>query len=154
MAKIPAHIQLSDAEIDAFLQDESRCRIATISAKGEINLTPMTFGWANGCIYIFGRGQKIADLRRNPTATVLIDTGDSWPTLKGLMMRGQAVVLEDANAEAQDPGLADARLNVGQKSGLVKDDESQPYAATASGRSRRWIVFKPDSKVSWYNERL
>ena len=75
--------------------------------------------------------------------------------LKGIMMRGRATVLEDAQAEAADPHLAAARLNLGAKhdlrdhSGAVK-----PYAATASGRSRRWIVFTPVTVVSWNNERL
>lgn len=155
MAKIADHLRLSHDEIDALMAREPRLRIATVGPGTDINLTPMTFGWAGGRVYVFGRGQKIANLRRNPTATVLVDVGDRWRELKGIMMRGRARVLEDAQAEAADPHLAVARLNLGEKHGLHGDDGVvTPYAATASGRSRRWIVFTPKTVVSWNNERL
>ena len=68
MAKIAAALRLSPSEIDAVMAREARLRIATIGSGGEINLTPMTFGWAGGKVYIFGRGQKVADIRRRGTA--------------------------------------------------------------------------------------
>ena len=155
MAKIAAELKMTEAEIDALMAEESRIRIATIGPGSDINLTPMTFGWAGGRVYIFGRGQKVANLRRSPTSTVLVDVGDAWRTLKGVMMRGRAHVLEDAAAEAADPYLAEAQLNIGAKSGL-RDEQGniKPHAVSASGRSRRWIVFEPERIVSWDNARL
>ena len=155
MAKIARSLRMSEAEIDALMQQEARIRIATIGPGTDINLTPMTFGWAGGRVYIFGRGQKVANLRRNPTATVLVDVGEAWRELQGVMMRGRARVLEDALAEAADPHLAEAQLNIGAKSGLKDDDGAiRPHAVSASGRSRRWIVFEPERIVSWDNARL
>jgi nitroimidazol reductase NimA-like FMN-containing flavoprotein (pyridoxamine 5'-phosphate oxidase superfamily) len=154
MAKIPEHLRLADDEIDTLMRRESRVRIATLGPGSRINLTPMTFGWANGKVYVFGRGQKVANLRRNPTATVLLDLGDAWRELKGVMMHGSARVLESAAEEAADPDLAEARLNLGEKHGLGRDGEVVPYEASASGRSRRWIVFEPGDVVSWNNQRL
>ena len=149
MAKINPDIQLSEQDIDALMRTCNRCRIATIGPGTDINLTPMTFGWANGKAYIFGRGQKIANLRRQPTATVLVDVGDAWKTLKGVMLRGRARVLETAADEANDPDLIAAMANIGDKHGL-----GEPYRATAAGNSRRWIVFEPHRVVSWDNARL
>ncbi len=154
MARIAEHLKLSADEIEHLMRTESRVRIATIGPGTDINLTPMTFGWAGGCAYIFGRGQKIANLRRNPTTTLLVDTGNAWRELRGIMMRGSAVVLEDAAAEAADPHLAEAQFNIGEKSGLIKGGKVQPHRATASGASRRWIVFTPKHVVSWDNEKL
>ena len=155
MARIADSLRMTEAEIDALMREQGRIRIATVGPGSDINLTPMTFGWAGGRVYIFGRGQKVANLRRNPTATVLVDVGDAWRELKGVMMRGRGRVLEDAAAEAADPYLADAQLNIGAKSGL-KDEQGgvRPHAVSASGRSRRWIVFEPERIVSWNNERL
>ena len=115
----------------------------------DINLTPMTFGWADGKVYMFGRGQKIANLRRSSTATVLVDIGDTWKDIKGVMMRGHARVLESAADEAADSGLEAARANISAKHGLER-----PYDATAIGNSRRWIVFEPGKVVSWDNSKL
>jgi nitroimidazol reductase NimA-like FMN-containing flavoprotein (pyridoxamine 5'-phosphate oxidase superfamily) len=154
MAKIASSLQLSPSEIDSIMTNESRLRIATIGPGEEINLTPMTFGWAGGCVYIFARGQKVANLRRCNTATVLIDTGNQWRELKGIMMRGAAIVLDSQEAEATDPHLREAQINLGQKHNLTKDGNPVPYRATAAGKSRRWIVFTPRTTVSWDNAKL
>ena len=105
-------------------------------------------------MYIFGRGQKIANLRRNPTTTVLVDIGEAWRELKGIMLRGEAKVLETAKDEQADPDLFAAQLNLGHKHGLNEEGEIQPYRATASGNTRRWIVFTPSKVVSWDNAKL
>jgi nitroimidazol reductase NimA-like FMN-containing flavoprotein (pyridoxamine 5'-phosphate oxidase superfamily) len=154
MAKIADQLKLTEQELIAIMQRESRLRIATIGPGSDINLTPMTFGWANGKVYIFGRGQKIANLRRNPTATVLVDIGEAWRELKGVMLKGRAEVLEDAQAEQAEPDLFAAQLNLGHKHGLNAEGEIEPYRATASGNSRRWIVFTPEKVVSWDNSKL
>ena len=149
MAKISSTIQLSDEEVDQLMSHTGRCRIATIGPGEDINLTPMTFGWADGKAYIFARGQKIANLRRKDTATLLVDIGDAWRELKGVMMHGKATVLEDAAAEREDDGLAAARHNIADKHNLDK-----PHDATASGNSRRWIVFTPTRIITWDNSKL
>jgi nitroimidazol reductase NimA-like FMN-containing flavoprotein (pyridoxamine 5'-phosphate oxidase superfamily) len=154
MAKIASSLQLSLSEIDAIMTTQSRLRIATIGPGEDINLTPMTFGWAGGRVYIFGRGQKVANIRRCNTATVLVDTGDRWQELKGVMMRGRAIVLDSKEAEAADAHLPEAQINLGQKHNLTKDGKPVPYRATAVGKSRRWIVFTPETTVSWDNARL
>ncbi len=154
MAKIAEHLKLDPTELESLMQKESRLRIATVGPGTDINLTPMTFGWANGKVYIFGRGQKVANLRRNPTATILVDIGEAWRELKGVMLRGEARVLETVDDEQADGDLFKAQLNLGFKHGLNKEGEIEPYRASASGKSRRWIVFTPEKVVSWDNARL
>ncbi len=154
MAIISPDLQPSSDEIRLIMSRERHLRIATLGPGTDINLTPMTFGWAGGKAYIFGRGQKVANLRRTDTATILVDTGEKWRELKGIMMRGRAVVLETAAEEAGDAHLAEAQVNLGHKHGLTKDGQPVPYTATASGNSRRWIVFTPHKTVSWDNAKL
>jgi nitroimidazol reductase NimA-like FMN-containing flavoprotein (pyridoxamine 5'-phosphate oxidase superfamily) len=154
MARIDPSLQLDAEQIDVLMATESRLRIATVGPGADINLTPMTFGWAAERVYIFGRGQKVANLRRSTTATVLVDVGDKWRDIQGIMMRGRAIILETKQAEDADEHLAEAQANLGKKHGLTKDGKPVPYAATASGKSRRWIVFTPHTTVSWDNARL
>ena len=154
MARISADLQLDSQEVDSLLKAETRLRIATLGPGSEINLTPMTFGWAGGCIYIFARGQKVANLRRDSTATVLVDIGDAWRELKGVMLHGNATVLESADDEASDPHLIEAQYDLGRKHGLTKDGKHISYVQSAQGRTRRWIVFRPHRLVSWDNAKL
>ena len=155
MAKIAKSLGLSPDEIDTLMRAETRLRIATIGPGTEINLTPMTFGWAGGLVYIFGRGQKVANIRRSATATVLVDIGNQWRELQGIMLRGKAVLLETRDDEAADPYLSEAQLDLGRKHSLFTDDGAvKSYTASASGKSRRWIVFHPHTIVSWDNAKL
>ena len=87
MAKISPELKLDEADIDALLRTETRLRIATLGPGTDINLTPMTFGSAGGKIYIYARGQKVANLRRSATATILIQArrGDQMAMLAKAM---------------------------------------------------------------------
>ena len=66
------------------------------------------------------------------------------------MLQGRAVVLEDEAAEAADPHLEEARLQMGVKYG-------QPdgrHSGSAAGRNRRWVVLEPERTVTWDNFKL
>ncbi len=147
---IPKELALTPDEIDEIMSASWNMRIATNGPGDRINLTPLWFGWAGGRVYTFCRGQKVANLRRDSACTVLVDKNERFPELQGIMLQGRAVVLEDAEAEAADPHLEEARLQMGAKYG-------QPdgrHAASAAGRNRRWVVLEPERTVTWDNFKL
>jgi nitroimidazol reductase NimA-like FMN-containing flavoprotein (pyridoxamine 5'-phosphate oxidase superfamily) len=151
-------LALDDQQIDDLMTESWNCRIATLGPGDRINLTPMWFGWAGGRIYIYGRGQKIANLRRNPTCSIVVDRNEKFPELQAVTLQGTARVLENADAEAQDENLAEAQVQMGRKynggHGQPAVDDPPPNSATARGSNARWIVFKPDSQVTWDNFKL
>lgn len=155
MAPIPDELRLNDAELDEMMTSSWNMRIATIGPNG-INLTPLWFGWAGGKIYSFCRGQKVVNLRRDPRCTILVDRNERFPELQGAMFSGTATVLEDADAEAADPHLAEVRVQMGKKydGGHGEPATGEPYAATAGGKSWRWVVLEPDRTVSWDNKKI
>jgi Predicted flavin-nucleotide-binding protein len=145
---IAKELALSEEQIEEMLATQWVARIATFGPGQRINLVPMWFGWAGGKIYMYARGQKVINLRRNSACSVLVDRNEKYPELQGIMMLGTAVVLEDAAAERADPYLAEVRRQFGQKyrGGDGRPPQAQPQlaVATASGSTRRWIVFTPD----------
>ena len=151
-------LALDQDQMDDMLIHDWNIRIATLDASGNINLTPMWFGWAGGKIFIFGRGQKVVNLRRNSKCTLLVDRNEKFPELQAIMMRATARVLETAEDEAAEPDLAEARRQMGIKynggHGKAPVDNPGPMAATAGGRSRRWIVITPERTVTWDNFKL
>ena len=154
---LPREIALDPEQIDDMLANDWNMRIATHSANGEINLTPMWFGWVNGKMFVSARGQKVVNIRRNPQCTVLIDRNERFPELQAIMMRGTARILENADEEATEADLEAARAQMGLKyNGGHSDpvDDPPPNRATAKGRNRRWIVFTPDKIVTWDNYKL
>jgi nitroimidazol reductase NimA-like FMN-containing flavoprotein (pyridoxamine 5'-phosphate oxidase superfamily) len=151
-------LALDEAQIDELMTSSWNCRIATLGPGNRINVTPMWFGWAGGRVYIYGRGQKVANLRRDPTCTVIVDRNEKFPELQAIMMQGTATVLEDAEAETQDPHLAEARAQMGRKynggHGQPAVENPPPNSATARGENGRWMVFTPDRQVTWDNFKL
>ncbi len=155
---LPTEITLDDNQIADMMTHDWNIRIASTDARGNINLTPMWFGWVGGKVFIYGRGQKVVNLRRNPNCTLLVDRNEKFPELQAIMLRGTAQILEDAEAEAKEPDLAAAQIQMGRKynggHGEPALAEPKPMSSTAAGRSRRWIVFTPTRTVSWDNFKL
>jgi nitroimidazol reductase NimA-like FMN-containing flavoprotein (pyridoxamine 5'-phosphate oxidase superfamily) len=158
MARIPRELGLTADELDELMTTSWNMRIATIGPGERINLTPLWFGWAGGRIYFYGRGQKVANLRRNPICTVLVDRNERFPDLEGAMFQGRATVLENADDEAADPHLDAVRWQMGTKyaggHGEPTGDEPTRYELTAVGRSARWVVVESDRLISWDNHKL
>lgn len=155
---ISRKLALDTSQIEDLMTTCWNCRIATLGPDTRINLTPMWFGWAGGRVYIYGRGQKVVNLRRTPTCTIIVDRNERFPELQAVMLQGTAHVLEDASAEAADPHLAEARLQMGRKynggHGAPAVENPPPNNATARGDHGRWIVMVPDSIVTWDNFKL
>jgi hypothetical protein len=99
MPGISRKVALTEEELDSLMTSSWNMRIATASTSGRINLTPMWLARVQGKIYFTGRGQKIVNLRENPTANVLVDGNERFPELVGAMFQGTAQVREDAAAE-------------------------------------------------------
>lgn len=153
---IPAELSLTPDELDELMTTSWNMRVATIGPGSRINLTPLWFGWAGGNIYFYCRGQKVANLRRNPVATVLVDRNERFPELQGVMFQGRAVVLEDSAAEQADANLAAAKAQMGDKylGGHGEAGRNEYGGRTARGRHWRWVRFEPAHAVSWDNTKL
>jgi hypothetical protein len=153
---IPKELSLTPEQLDELMLTSWNMRIATVGPGTRINMTPLWFGWAKGNIYTYCRGQKVANLRRNPQATILVDKNERFPELVGAMFQGRAVVLEDADAENADAGLEDVRVQMGAKyaDGHGGPAVAQRNAATARGRNWRWVRFEPSRIVTWDNHKL
>ena len=159
-------LALEPAQVDELMGSLWNLRIATLGPGTRINLTPMWFGWVStapgeGLVYIFGRGQKVVNLRREPSCTLIVDRNERFPELQGIMMQGSARILEDAEAEAADPHLEQVRAHMGAKydgghgqAPTPPGETPPPFAASARGRHGRWIVFTPEHVVTWDNFKL
>jgi nitroimidazol reductase NimA-like FMN-containing flavoprotein (pyridoxamine 5'-phosphate oxidase superfamily) len=155
---LPRELALDPAQIDEIMTQQWNMRIASLGPREFINLTPMWFGWAGGRVYFYGRGQKVVNLRRSPACTVLVDRNEKFPELQAVMLQGKARVLEDAAAEAADPHLGEARVQMGRKynggHGVPAVADPPPNGASAGGRNRRWVVVVPERIVTWDNFKL
>ena len=160
MAGIPQELALTEEQLDELMTTSWNMRIATLGPGTRINLTPLWFGWGGGKVYFYARGQKIVNLRRTPSCTVLVDRNERFPELQGVMFQGTAVVLEDIAAEDADPDLEAVRWQMGRKYSGGHGEPAAPAGekvrnpAQARGKSWRWVVVTPDRSVTWDNKKI
>lgn len=88
----PREAKLSATEI-GFLKSNDLCRFATASGKGEPHVVPVSYVWDQNYAYIVTdyRTRKLRNLRENPHAAVLVDTGG---TQKLLLISGPVEIIE------------------------------------------------------------
>jgi nitroimidazol reductase NimA-like FMN-containing flavoprotein (pyridoxamine 5'-phosphate oxidase superfamily) len=160
MASLADGVQLTADELDELMLSSWNMRVATVGPGDRINLTPLWFGWADGSIYFYCRGQKIVNLRRNPVCTILVDRNERFPELQGAMFQGVAKVIETVEDEMADAALETVRAQMGVKyagghgEAVPTDTAALRFEASARGRSWRWVVFTADRLVTWDNHKL
>lgn len=95
-----SQVTMTDEEISAFLASQRTATLATFGPSGHPHLVAMWFGLIDGVIWFEtkAKAQKAQNLLRDPRATVLVEDGLTYDTLRGVSLEGTAEVLDDPDA--------------------------------------------------------
>src|SRR5919205_2449275 len=107
-------IQLTPEEQAAFLREHRKAALATIDQHGFPHLVAMNFLAKDGAYYMtsYGKAQKVVNIRRNPKVALMVETGNSYGELRGVMIRGRCEILEGEGAvRAAFASRADAQAD-------------------------------------------
>ena len=90
-------IQMSEAEIAAFLAEKHTMQIATNGKDGFPHLVPMWYGFLDDApaLWTYGKSQKIVNLQRDNCLTALIETGELYSDMRGVMLKARGIIIED-----------------------------------------------------------
>ncbi len=142
-------ISMNDEEIHAFLEQERTLQVATIDHDGFPHLVAMWYVLINDEVvfWTYARSQKAVNLRRDPRLTCLVEAGEKYQELRGVQIKGRAVISDDLET-VQRVGEA----IFGRYTGPLNENTRQMVAAQAP---KRVIVFvKPVEIVSWDHRKL
>jgi hypothetical protein len=144
-------IVLTDAEIEAFLEEQRTVIVGTNGPRGVPHMMPLWYvvrgaeiwGWT------FTKAQKIKNLERDPRATLLIETGETYDQLRGVSFECD-VELDDNYEVVKALGI-DLFTRYGDGSypvdAVVKMIETQASKRTA-------LKFIPRRTMSWDHRKL
>jgi PPOX class probable F420-dependent enzyme len=92
-----AKIAMTDDEIAQFIERSRTATMATVLPSGRPHLVAMWYGLIDGEIWFEtkAKSQKAVNLRRDPTITVMIEDGQTYPTLRGVTIDGTAEIVTD-----------------------------------------------------------
>ena len=140
---------MTEDEIDAFLGKPHLCTIGTIGPKREggapntVHLVAMNYGFLDGlpAFWTYKKAQKTKNLERDPSISMLVDTGTQYTELKGVSIQGRGELLHDEDAIM---ALADS---LAERYGLPDD-------ARASAPKRAVVRILADKTMSWDHTKL
>jgi nitroimidazol reductase NimA-like FMN-containing flavoprotein (pyridoxamine 5'-phosphate oxidase superfamily) len=145
-------IRMTPEEVRAYLLSQRRIILVTNGADGMPHPVPMNYGLdEEGRILItsFRKSQKVMNLERDPRATLLVESGETYADLKSVMTYADAEILTDPEEIAA--GMA--RINADEQlAGSLSAEMSDQVRASIA--KRVLLRFTPFRTVSWDHGKL
>jgi general stress protein 26 len=105
-------IRLSTEEQAVLFRKHRKAALATLDNEGFPHVVAMNYFVKDGDFYMtsYGKAQKVVNIRRNNKVAAMIEEGNAYFELRGVMVRGHCEIIEDADAvSASFAGMAEAR---------------------------------------------
>src|SRR4029077_861455 len=140
-------IHLSPEEQAAFFCEQRKAALATLDQDGFPHVVAMNYLAKDGAFYMtsYGKAQKVVNIRRNPKVALMIEAGDAYAVLRGVMVRGRCEIIEGAEAvRTAFAAMAEARGTT----------PSRPSGAGDSAPKRVVLKIVPEKITSWDHRKL
>lgn len=95
----------------------------------------------------FQKSQKVLNLRRDPRCALLVESGRTYPELKGLMIRGRAEIDPDTEKVLDVLMRINAKYNQGPTEGFRE-------AVRGQAQKRCVVRIRPERIASWDHAKL
>ncbi len=146
-------IRLSEDEIRKFLENGKTIVLCSVGASGVPHPMPMWYGLEpDGSIVMttFSKSQKVRNLERDPRVSLLLEDGQSYTELRGVVVYGR-VELERETERVLD---ALARVSARYQAGAGADPKALRGALRAQAVKRVALRVRPERVVSWDHRKL
>jgi nitroimidazol reductase NimA-like FMN-containing flavoprotein (pyridoxamine 5'-phosphate oxidase superfamily) len=133
-------ISLTQDALEDFLATERTVRIATAAEDGTPHVIPLWFVWLDGVMYLnstFGN-VTVDNIIRSGKASAVVDDGDTYDTLRGVVVTGTVELIP-----VDAPNLDDLERAWGEK---LLSGNDPPYRRW---KKRTWMRLQPERIASW-----
>ncbi|MEZ4501319.1 MAG: pyridoxamine 5'-phosphate oxidase family protein [Dehalococcoidia bacterium] len=135
--------EMTRDEVNAWLDNGPRwIRLATNGRDGYPHVVPLGYFRIDDDIYLNMRGQRLANVKRDPKVCLVLDAGEGMGDLKGAVIQGDATVIED---QAQVLEL--------QREGLRRRGVPEDKLPTENRGRRPLVRVTPRKIASWDNSK-
>lgn len=149
-----AHIAMTPEERAAFLAANRKVQVATVGPDGAPHLSTLFYALVGGrlAFWTYAASQKAVNLRRDPRVTCLVEDGEEYGELRGLMLRGTAETTDDPEAVR--------RVGTAVTAAMTGTPEEALEAAGAreeierAGRKRVAVFVREEHAASWDHSKL
>ena len=148
-----AQIQMTDDEVRDFVRSSKTIIINSIESEGYPHPMPMWFAVDDdGTVRMttFRKSQKVRNIERDPRVSLLVEDGEEYAELRGVVFYGKAEIVDNLEAVTQ------TLLAIGGQE-MPKDPEARKTLQEGIGRTatkRVCILIRPERVVSWDHRKL
>ena len=149
-------IAMTPQEVQQFLSSNTVLEVATIGGDGWPHLAPMWYVMDEGKVVFrsFTKSQKIVNLARNPKMTVLVETGDDYSQLQGVMIKGTAQLVTDPAYVLSVYGGLAAKYPMINDTPVELDAEALEAAFGRFASKNTAVVVVPNKIITWDHTKL
>ena len=143
-------IRMSDAEIGAFIEAQKSLQVGTLERDGSIHLSTLWFAVVDDRIVFetYTKSQKIRNLQRDPRITVLLEDGDVYEELRGVMIKGTATLVDESES------VSAMALEVLGRNQPEVPEAAREEAARFMSTRRTVVIVEPTRTISWDHTKL
>lgn len=146
-------ITLTEEEQRELLSSEEIVVVSTLGPRGWPHSMPLWFVPRDGevWIYTYGSSQKVVNLERDLRATLLVETGQEYQELRGVMIEAEAEIHRDFDTVLQLG--KDLAVRMGDADPALLDGE---YAEVIEKQARKRVAirFLARRVSSWDHRKL
>jgi PPOX class probable F420-dependent enzyme len=142
-------LRMSSDEVAAFLDANHRAHVGTINPDGTPHVVPLSYVILDGQLTFWTdpRSRKVANIRRDPRVTCLVEDGGHFAEFRAVQVGGHAELGADHDTSVR-VGLALFQ----RAAGLVDEEVRATVASLAAERVA--VIVHPERIVSWDHRKL
>ena len=157
MPKQRDRVTMSPDEVGQLLASCRKVQLATLSPDGWPHLVTMYYTLVDGRIafWTYRTSQKALNLTRDSRISCLVETGEAYFDLRGVLVQGVVETITDPD-EVYKVGLAIGDVVGGGRAGSdasLPGDAINEYVANAARKRYAYIV-EPRRVISWDHTKL
>ncbi|MDH3538726.1 MAG: pyridoxamine 5'-phosphate oxidase family protein [Acidimicrobiia bacterium] len=150
-------ITMTHDEQQAFLAQGHTLIVTTIGKDGWPHVAPMWYflddegrvGFRS-----FTKSQKIVNLVRHPKLTVLLEEGEAYEELRGIMIKGTATLVDDPSHVLGMYGELSRRYAFTGTEVVPLEGDALEAAFGRFAPKNTGVIVQPESVVSWDHRKL
>jgi general stress protein 26 len=144
-------IRMTELEVAGLLEQQRTVICATSGVDGWPHVVPLWYVVRDREIWVwtYAASQKVRNLERDPYATLLVEAGEVYAELRGVMLKVEAEIERDPELVS---ALGMAVLERNAPGGELTRDAAEVVVAQASKRVA--IRFVEHAQMSWDHRKL
>jgi PPOX class probable F420-dependent enzyme len=144
---------MSQAEWRVLLNEERTAILASTGRAGYPHLVAMWYLPQDDALlmWTYAKSQKAENLRRDPRVSVIVESGERYEELRGVLIQAEAQLIDDA----EEILLGGLRLHARYREGSSDGDQHGAEESVRAQASKRLLIRVPYTRViSWDHRKL